>query len=158
MHRNLFDPVLRIERTLRRVRAATYVDPHPVRVEVQHLDGEPEPFADVVRRPFEPCAVGAAWGPPWSTSWFHLTGDVPAALRGPDLELHVDLGFTAAHPGFQAEGLAYDATGRVLKGVEPRTAYVPVAPAPRAWTSTSRPRPTRRCSSRASRRPRSATC
>ena len=128
MHRNLFDPVLRIDRTLRRVRAATYVDPHPVRVEVQHLDGEPEPFADVVRRPFEPCAVGDAWGPPWSTSWFHLTGDVPDPLRGRVLELHVDLGFTTAHPGFQTEGLAYDATGRVLKGVEPRTAYVPVAP------------------------------
>ena len=79
MHRNLYDPVLRIERTLRRIRAAAYVDRHPVRVEVQHLDGEPEPFADVVRRPFEPCAVGTAWGPPWSTSWFHLTGDGPGA-------------------------------------------------------------------------------
>jgi alpha-mannosidase len=126
VHRNLFDPVLRIERTLRRVRAATYVDPHPVCVEVQHLEGEPQAFGDVVRQPFEPCSVGDAWGPAWSTSWFHLTGDVPAALRGRTLELHVDLGFTTAHPGFQAEGLAYDATGRVLKGVEPRTAYVPV--------------------------------
>ncbi|MEO5709149.1 MAG: glycoside hydrolase family 38 C-terminal domain-containing protein [Nocardioidaceae bacterium] len=128
MHRNLYDPVLRMERTLRRVQAATYVDPHPVQVEVQHLDGEPEPFLEVVGRPFEVCAVGDPWGAPWSTSWFHLTGEVPAPLRGRTLELHVDLGFTSAHPGFQAEGLAYDATGRVLKGVEPRTAYVPVAP------------------------------
>ena len=99
----------------------------PSRVEVQHLAGEPEPFADVVRRPFEPCAVGLSGGPPWSTSWFHLTGDVPAALRDRTVELHVDLGFTAATPGFQAEGLAYDADGRILKGIEPRTAYVPVS-------------------------------
>ncbi len=126
MHRNLYDPVLRIERTLRRIRAATYVDPHPVRVEVQHLPGEPEPFADVVRRRFEPCEVGLPWGPPWSTSWFHLTGDVPASMRDRRVELHVDLGFTAAQPGFQAEGLAYAADGRILKGVEPRTSYVPV--------------------------------
>jgi alpha-mannosidase len=126
VHRNLYDPVLRIERTLRRIRAATYVDPHPVAVEVQHLAGEPEPFADVVGRPFEPCEVGLAWGPAWSTSWFHLVGEVPPPLRGRTLELHVDLGFTAAHPGFQAEGLAYDATGRVLKGLAPRNTYLPV--------------------------------
>ena len=127
-----------------RIRAATYVDRRPVSVEVQHLAGEPEPFADVVRRPFEPCGVGLAWGPAWSTSWFHLTGDVPAALRGRTVELHVDLGFTAARPGFQAEGLVYDADGRILKGIEPRNGLRPGGRAS-ASTSTSRPRPTRRC-------------
>ena len=126
MHRNLYDQVLRIERTLRRIQAATYVDPQPVEVEVQHLAGEPEPFAAVVSRGFEPCDVGLRWGPAWSTSWFHLTGDVPASLRGRCVELHVDLGFTASAPGFQAEGLAYDRDGRILKGIEPRTGYVPV--------------------------------
>ncbi len=70
--------------------------------------------------------MGLAWGPPWSTSWFHLTAEVPERMRGRRVELHVDLGFTSAHPGFQAEGLAYDASGRILKGVEPRTSYVPV--------------------------------
>ncbi|MGA8210832.1 MAG: alpha-mannosidase, partial [Nocardioidaceae bacterium] len=126
MHRDLYDPVLRVERTLERLRAASSSGACPVAVSVQHLPGEPEPFADVVRRGFEPCAVGLAWGPAWSTSWFRLYGAVPAELRNRRVELRVDLGFTAAQPGFQAEGLAYDAAGRVVKGVEPRSAYVPV--------------------------------
>jgi alpha-mannosidase len=126
VHRDLYDPVLRVERTLSRIRAAAYVERRAASVEVQHLDGEPEPFADVVGRPFERCEPGLRWGPAWSTSWFHVTGEAPPATPGRRVELVVDLGFTAAHPGFQAEGLAYGRDGTVLKGIEPRNDSVPV--------------------------------
>jgi len=128
VHRNLYDPLLRIDRTLRRIRAAVPADREPTTVEVQHLEGEPEPFETVVRRPFEACGPGLRWGPAWSTSWFHVTGAVPDRMQGRAgrLELDVDLGFTDAHPGFQAEGLAYAADGTVHKGVEPRNASVPL--------------------------------
>ncbi len=38
----------------------------------------------------------------------------------------MDLGFTPAHPGFQAEGLVHDPDGRVLKGLNPRNDWIPV--------------------------------
>jgi alpha-mannosidase len=53
--------------------------------------------------------------------------DVP---RDASLELRVDLGFLSTHPGFQAEGIAYDAHGRVLKGIAPRNDYVPLDAGP----------------------------
>lgn len=114
-------------RTLQRIQAATEAASHPLEVTCRDLPGEPEPFADAVSGAFVPGVVGRAWGPPWSTTWFRFTGEVPAAMRGRRVELVVDLGFSGG-PGFQAEGLAYTPDGRILKGVEPRTTYVPVEP------------------------------
>lgn len=74
-----------------------------------------------------PIAAGDAWGPPWSTTWFALAGPLPASWDGRRVELEVDLGFDAHQPGFQAEGLAYDERGRIVKGVHPRNATVPLA-------------------------------
>ncbi|MFP3393473.1 hypothetical protein SB782_32330, partial [Brevibacillus sp. SIMBA_076] len=43
------------------------------------------------------------------------------------MEVAIDLGFDpGAGPGFQAEGLAFAADGRYLKGIEPRNQYVTV--------------------------------
>lgn len=126
MHRDLYDERRRIVRTLDRIRASVEADAHPVAVAVRELDGEPVPFEEAVAGAFRPAAVGMPWGPPWSTAWFHLTGDVPERMRNERVELVVDLGFTGGGPGFQAEGLAFAADGRILKGVEPRTTYVPV--------------------------------
>ncbi len=38
----------------------------------------------------------------------------------------LDLGFTHPGPGFQSEGLAYNADGEPIKGIEPRNTYLPV--------------------------------
>ncbi|WP_240675577.1 alpha-mannosidase [Cellulomonas endophytica] len=125
MHRTLADPAARLARTLAtRVLPAVHGHRAPVEVTVAHLPGEPEPFADAVRRPFVPVAVGEPWGRPWSTSWFRMRGRVPAAMAGRRVELLVDLGFDAGGPGFQAEGLAWTPGGVPLKGVEPRNAWV----------------------------------
>ena len=40
-----------------------------------------------------PFAVGERWGPPWGTTWFRFTGDVPAAWSGRRVEALLDLGF-----------------------------------------------------------------
>ncbi len=73
--------------------------------------------------PFE---VGASWGPPWGTTWFVLSGELPAEWVGQRVEAIVDLGFNAAGPGFQCEGLVVDESGRALQGVHPRRTSVPV--------------------------------
>src|SRR6185312_6834248 len=61
----------------------------------------------------------------WGTSWFRLTGSVPDDLT--DAEAVVDLGFTQAHPGYQAEGLVHDPDGRIVKGLNPRNDWIPVS-------------------------------
>ena len=91
------------------------------------LPGEPEPFDAAVAGEFTHFQVGDPWGPAWSTTWFRLQGAVPPEWRGRRVEVAVDLGFDpGAGPGFQAEGLAFAADGRYLKGIEPRNQYVTV--------------------------------
>jgi len=97
----------------------------PARVAAWTAPGEPVPFGEARRQEYRPIAVGEAWGRPWGTAWFHVTGSVPAQWRHP--ELVVDLGFTGAGPGFQAEGTVYAPDGVVLGGIEPRRRAVPLA-------------------------------
>nr|WP_216094065.1 glycoside hydrolase family 38 C-terminal domain-containing protein [Jiangella alba] len=75
---------------------------------------------------YVPVEVGERWGPPWGTSWFHVTGEVPAAAVGRRVELVLDLGWEDRFPGFQAEGLAYRPDGTVVKGLHPRNVWLPV--------------------------------
>src|SRR5688572_13533749 len=127
MHRALCDLTARIERTVsQRLVPAVYRDVEPVHVEAAHLPGEPVPAREAMAMPYAPFAVGQPWGPAWSTTWFRFTGQIPERMRGGRVELLVDLGFDKAGPGFRSEGLAYAADGTPVKGVEPRTAYVPV--------------------------------
>ncbi|HVU91166.1 MAG TPA: glycoside hydrolase family 38 C-terminal domain-containing protein, partial [Jatrophihabitans sp.] len=127
MHRDLASLTQRIDRALeQRLIPAIYPDREPVTVTAAHLPGEPVPFAEARQLDFAPFPVGGAWGKAWSTTWFHLTGTVPERMRGRRVELLVDLGFERSGPGFRSEGLAYTADGVPIKGIEPRTAYVPV--------------------------------
>jgi alpha-mannosidase len=89
----------------------------------------PVRFADAVGQDFTPVQEGARWGTPWGTTWLHVTGTVPDGWvdqPGTAVEVVVDLGFTRAIPGFQAEGLVYAADGTVLKGLQSRNRWVPV--------------------------------
>ena len=118
---------MRLERLLReRVLPFAYAERVPLTVSAWHVPGEPVPVAEALAAEYEPFAVGTPWGPPWSTTWFRLTGDIPAAWAGRKVEAVLDLGFTGPWPGFQAEGLVYDAAGVPIKGIEPRNQYVPV--------------------------------
>src|SRR4051812_44500062 len=128
MHRDLASLSQRIERTLeQRLIPAIYADAEPVTVAAAHLPGEPIPFPEAAALDYTPFGLGEPWGRAWSTTWFHLTGTVPERMRGRRVELLVDLGFERSGPGFRSEGLAYTADGVPIKGIEPRTAYVPVA-------------------------------
>jgi alpha-mannosidase len=69
------------------------------------------------QRPFE---AGSRWGPPWGTTWFTFTGEIPADWPSGRIVAVIDLGFRADPPGFQCEGLVVDAAGRPLQGIHPR--------------------------------------
>ncbi|MCG5218753.1 glycoside hydrolase family 38 N-terminal domain-containing protein [Streptosporangium soli] len=118
----------RLERVLReRIRPAVHGRAVPLTAEVWHAPGEPVPFAEACGQEYGPAAVGDAWGPPWGTSWFRLSGRVPAAWAGETVEAVVDLGFDADRPGFQCEGLAHLPDGTPVKGLNPRNAWLPAA-------------------------------
>lgn len=79
-----------------------------------------------------PFSVGDRWGPPWATTWFRFTGDIPESwLRhqhvpqhdqpaGRRIEVVIDLGFHPDAAGFQCEGLVVDRHGRPVQGIHPR--------------------------------------
>lgn len=117
----------RVERVWReRVLPARYAATAPLDLAAWVVPGEPVPVAEALAAAYEPIGLGSPWGAPWSTTWLRVTGTVPPEWAGGRVELVVDLGFSADSPGFQAEALAYDLTGRPIKGVAPRTGYVPV--------------------------------
>jgi alpha-mannosidase len=70
--------------------------------------------------PFRP---GSMWGPPWGTTWFTFTGEVPAHWAGRRVEAVIDLGFRTDAAGFQCEGLVVDADGRPVQGIHPRRTH-----------------------------------
>ena len=88
--------------------------------------GEPVPFATAKAQAYDAFAIGDPWGPAWATTWFRLTGEVPADLA--HAELVVDLGFQGNMAGFQAEGLVHRPDGTHVKALNPLNDWVPVAP------------------------------
>ncbi len=116
----------RIERELwQRVLPHLYRARRPLAIEAWHAPGEPVPHDEAVAQRYEPFERGAAWGRPWATTWFRLSGEVPEAWVGDRLEAVIDLGWGMRGPGFQAEGLVW-LDGRPLQGVHPRRTGVPL--------------------------------
>ena len=138
MHKNSTLVRARIERFIgERILPALYKDSAPLQVTAWEVPDEPVPFADAVGNAFAPFEIGSAWGKPWGTTWFHVTGVVPAAWAGlldggfdGRIELVVDLGFLSGQAGFQAEGLVFSPDGRILKALEPFNNSVPLAVGP----------------------------
>ena len=99
----------RIQRELHdRVMPAMYRSTVPLTVEAWDAPGEPVPYTEAIaalRTQARPFAVGTKWSRPWGTTWFRLTGEVPAEWAGRTVEAVVDLGFHPDSAGFQAEGL-----------------------------------------------------
>ncbi|MFE9242396.1 alpha-mannosidase [Nocardiopsis sp. NPDC006938] len=117
----------RLDRVLReRVWPAVYTTSIPLEVGRWDAPGEPVPAEEGIGAPHAPARVGDAWGPAWGTTWFRLRGRVPAEWAGRTVEAVVDLGFDDAMPGFQCEGLVHLADGTVVKGLNPRNAWIPV--------------------------------
>ncbi|WP_298037977.1 glycoside hydrolase family 38 C-terminal domain-containing protein [uncultured Microbacterium sp.] len=106
-----------------RLRPNMHMDLAPLTLASWEVPGEPVPFSEAVQKVYEPFVVGTSWGRPWGTTWIRLRGTVPAASPA---ELLIDLGFTPAEPGFQAEGTVYRPDGAIVKAIEPRNAHVPL--------------------------------
>ncbi|WP_421111301.1 glycoside hydrolase family 38 C-terminal domain-containing protein [Streptomyces sp. NEAU-S77] len=118
----------RLERALHQfIRPAQYPARVPLALYAWRAPGEPVPVADALAAAYEPFEAGTEWGEPWSTWWFRLEGAVPAEWAGRRVEVVIDPGFTDDGPGFQAEGLVYDAHGVPLKGIHPRNRHIPLA-------------------------------
>ncbi|WP_243076635.1 glycoside hydrolase family 38 C-terminal domain-containing protein [Microbacterium sp. SS28] len=132
MHDNREITEGRIDRFVRDILLpALYIETIPLSIGVWDDLDEPLPFAHATGQDYRPIQVPHTWGKAWSTSWFHVTGQVPQEwLRGDGaatrVELVIDLGFTHDRPGFQVEGLAFRPDGSTVKSINPRSSYVPV--------------------------------
>ncbi len=118
---------MRVDRFMgERLLKSLYREAAPLTITAWEVPDEPVPFAEAVTQDFTPFEVGQRWGRPWSTLWLHVTGTVPAdwSLENGRLELLVDLGFTPAMVGFQAEGLVYTPDGAIVRALEPRSPAV----------------------------------
>ncbi|MFF2050996.1 alpha-mannosidase [Leifsonia sp. NPDC058194] len=115
----------RVRRVLdERVLPAVHGAAVPLEVAWNELPGEPIAPADGLALEYSPYAVGTPWGPAWGTTWFRLTGAVPADWAGRRVEIVADLGFDVNMPGFQCEGLVYRADGTPVKSINPRNQWV----------------------------------
>ena len=120
----------RLQRSLRRIEEAVYRGADPVELARWDVAGEPVPVTEALAAAYEPAQVGDRWGPPWGTTWFRVRGLVPAVLADGPIELRVDLGFTSAGAGFQAEGLVYRPDGTPVKAINPRPPWVRITDSP----------------------------
>ncbi len=119
----------RLERFLRdRIRPARYGATAPLTVTAYSAPGEPISFDEamlaMVDGLFTPFTIGSAYGPPWSTTWFHCVASVPHEWKGATVEARIDLGFGLA-PGFQAEGLVWGPSGP-LRALNPLNHSIPL--------------------------------
>ncbi|MFG2222543.1 alpha-mannosidase [Streptomyces sp. NPDC048644] len=115
----------RLKRVLdERIRPALYPDAVPLEVAAWVAPGEPVPVAEGLAAEHTPVAVGDAWGAPWATTWFKVTGEVPAKWAGRTVEAVLDLGFDERMPGFQCEALVYTPDGSPVKAINPRNQWV----------------------------------
>ncbi|MFE9443916.1 alpha-mannosidase [Streptomyces sp. NPDC006602] len=118
----------RVERVhTQRIKPAIYAAAVPFEVEAWQAPGEPVPFAEAAAAPYEPFAMDTPWGPPWGTTWFRMSGQVPDEWAGKRVEAVIDLGFVGDWPGNQAEALVHLTDGTPLKAVNPLNQYVPIA-------------------------------
>ena len=88
------------------------------------IRGEPLPYDEAVSGDFRPFRVGDPWGPPWSTTWFHVRGRVPDGWAGRPVAVVFDLGFLGS-TGFTCEALAWK-EGRPWRGVDPNHRALPI--------------------------------
>jgi len=132
MHEDVPLTVGRTTRVLEeRIWPAVHSDTVPVTVEWHELPGEPIPPAEGPALDYTPYEVGTPWGAAWGTTWFRISGTVPAGWAGRRVELVCDLGFDKNMPGFQCEGLVHstgdDGTIIPVKSLNPRNQWVRVA-------------------------------
>jgi alpha-mannosidase len=117
----------RVRRLLEeRLRPATIRQTVPCAIAAFHVQDEPIAADEALAASYSAISTGDGWGPPWGTMWLRVQCSVPGLWPPEQTELAVDLGFDDRTPGFQVEGLAYDSSGAVIKGVSPRNSNLPL--------------------------------
>ncbi|MFI5282295.1 MAG: alpha-mannosidase, partial [Candidatus Dormibacterales bacterium] len=96
----------------------------PLDLSALHVRGEPVSYEVAVRGAFARFQVGDDWGPPWSTTWFHVQGRVPDDWKGRRVVAAFDLGFIGA-TGFTCEALAWK-DGQPWRAVDPNHRTLPI--------------------------------
>ena len=102
---------------------------HPLTVSAWEVPGEPVHVTEAAAATFEPFQVGDMFGRPWGTTWFRMTGEVPADWAGRTVLAAVNLGFGLS-PGFQSEGLGWVRRGDEWvpwRGLHPLNHHLPIA-------------------------------
>ncbi|GAC1686033.1 MAG: glycoside hydrolase family 38 C-terminal domain-containing protein [Candidatus Dormibacteraceae bacterium] len=105
--------------------AAVYPKRIPLTITAFTVRGEPVAYGEAIRGTYQPFRVGDAWGPPWSTTWFHVQGRVPDEWAEKRVVALFDLGFDGA-TGFTCEALAWQ-EGRPWRGVDPNHRWLPIS-------------------------------
>ncbi|WP_404443731.1 glycosyl hydrolase-related protein [Microbacterium marinum] len=127
MHDRSTLAILRIERFIaERLAPAVHRDARPLTLARWEAPGEPVSFDEAANGEYTSIAAGEAWGRPWGTTWFRVTGAVPGEWREDDgslppstrAELVADLGFTIGQPGFQCEAMVWR-DGNPVRGIAP---------------------------------------
>ena len=132
MHDDRVHVERRITRMLtERLRPAVHRDPVPLLLESWQAPGEPVPMSEGLSAQYSETKAGELWGPPWGTTWFHVTGTVPAHWAGRRVEAVIDLGFVGDWPGNQAEAPGDRPDGTPIKAVNPMSTCLPIAAAAR---------------------------
>jgi alpha-mannosidase len=117
----------RIQRALfERILPAVHGPSVPFAVAAWTAPGEPVSFDEAMRQSFTPFAVGEKWARPWGTTWYKLRATVPSGWSSGSIEAVIDLGFQGISPGFQAEGMVWNADGSPRSGVHPDRRAVPL--------------------------------
>ncbi|MFJ9541012.1 hypothetical protein ACIRPX_27610 [Streptomyces sp. NPDC101225] len=95
----------RLERAMGRfVRPARYAERVPLVLSVRHVPGESVSVHRAPQAEFAAFTAGTAWGKPWSTRWFRLTGRVPGTWAVRRVTAVIEPGFSGDGPGFRAGG------------------------------------------------------
>jgi hypothetical protein len=86
--------------------AAVERESAPLELTAFAVRGEPITFAEAMRGEYQAFKVGDTWGPPWSTTWFHIRGRIPEAWDRKRVIAVLDIGFEGS-TGFTCEALAW---------------------------------------------------
>jgi alpha-mannosidase len=103
---------------------AVHRDSAPLQMSAFSVRGEPISFEEARKGAYVPFQLGDSWGPAWSTTWFHVQGEVPERWSGQSVVAFFDLGF-ADKTGFTCEALAWK-DGRPWRGVDPNHRWLPI--------------------------------
>ncbi len=79
----------RIDSFIKELSSSFWPERLPLTVSIYQC-AEPISYAEAVQQEYTPVQLGCPWGPVWSTAWFHVTGEYPAAWAGSTVSLLMD--------------------------------------------------------------------